>query len=673
MSVPIDYQIEEKRRKVIFRIRTHREFNETLDFFRERFPGCISKKTFKGEKDQWVWTLDYDDAITVFDEYSDSDSFSTGFSFHYHHKAKILALKDEKETTFIRRTFDESCMKYPPLGEYQLKGIKKIINQNRLMLNYEMRLGKSYVSISGLNYQMSHGLVDKMLYLCPPESLINFKREILKFNTVGITEEDIHITSMDDRKPFQNEYKIEMMTYNTFRIMCEDAYKASGQDLYRIDKKTGKKKKRDFRKPILPLEEWGTSRSIILDESQEIKNPQASQTKKILLHRHHFDYRYLLSGTPATKGVEDYFTQCLMMDDYIVGNDYNSFVRSIAKVGTSYSDYQIAYYYPEKIKKFEERASRWILKERGEDNLKLTELLVKPIFLRLTNKQRELYEALVTHTLTVIKEDNNGVLKPKAVEQKFPYMTQALEDPCLLKGKIDIDSAPILYNLVKKWKFEDNEKIPICKSLAKKWIEDEGRKIIIWSGHPETLERLKETFKKYNPVTIHGQIPIPKGSEKTTEKDKLLNEFRTNDKCKILLGSYRVIARAIEIVEATRVIYWDRVANLDFWLQSKKRNHGPNQKEDIITNPLIFEHTIEERVNEILEKNEQVDKVLFSKKSLDFETWKRIFNGEVIQDHKQIDRSKVYSTGDSYDKRRNEEKEKSSSEKKVRKGRGIPL
>jgi SNF2 family DNA or RNA helicase len=646
---PLDFEINEQKKKVIFHIGISRFFNDILDFFRENFPHTGSRLTFKGVTKQYGYTLSYLQAIRVFDEFIDEDYFDNEFTLLSRDRDYIQSLADQKETDFVRRSFDESCMKVPPLAPYQLKGIKRIINQNRLMLAYEMRLGKSYVSISGLNYLVRYGFVDKILYLSPPESLINFKREILKFNTVGITEDDIHITNMEDRKPFQDKYTIEMMTYNTFRIMCEDAYKKSGKDIYRIDKRTGKKKKIDIRTPILPLENWGTNRAIILDESQEIKNPKASQTKKILLHKQYFHYRYLLSGTPATKGVEDYFCQCLMMDEYIAGSDYNKFVGTIAKIGTNFSQYAIDYYLPDKIKKFEERASRWILRERSEENLNLTELLIKPIFIQLSNKQRQLYEALVTHTLTVIKEYNKGVLKPKAVEQKFPYMLQALEDPCLLQGKVDIDSAPLLYNLVKKWKFEDNEKVPICKSLAKKWIEDEDRKIIIWSGHPDTLERLKEIFKKYNPVTIHGQIPIPKGSNKTVEKDKLLNEFKTNKNCKLLLGSYRVIARAVEIVEATRVIYFDRVANLDFWLQSKKRNHGPNQKENIITNPLIFENSIEERINSILEKNEQIDKALFSKESLDLETWKRIFNGEIIQNHKYIDNTKVYSTGESYD------------------------
>ncbi len=58
---------------------------------------------------------------------------------------------------------------------------------------------------------------------------------------------------------------------------------------------------------------------LIFDESTRIKNYRANTTKEMLLIRHLAAVRMILTGTPITKGLEDFFTQYQFLDEDIIG------------------------------------------------------------------------------------------------------------------------------------------------------------------------------------------------------------------------------------------------------------------------------------------------------------------------------------------------------------------
>lgn len=65
---------------------------------------------------------------------------------------------------------------------------------------------------------------------------------------------------------------------------------------------------------------------LIFDESTRIKNYKANITKEMLLVRHLAAVRMILTGTPITKGLEDFFTQYQFLDEDIIGlSDFFSF------------------------------------------------------------------------------------------------------------------------------------------------------------------------------------------------------------------------------------------------------------------------------------------------------------------------------------------------------------
>lgn len=547
----------------------------------------------------------------------------------------ILAFLPKKETKKYRIPLDRSLLKYDPLGEFQEKGIKKLLTQNRLMLGWEMGLGKTFTIISALNHLVKYDKVDSLMIVAPSESIYNFKRELLKLNSFGLTDDDFYIADAENRDPMHSGKKILMMTYRTFLMINDDAYKNSFKEwkhpVNSTGKNKGKKKSLDYRKSRLDFSNWGTDgkRMIILDESHFLKNLTSRQSKVLHLNKEHFEFRYLLTGTPDPNGVEGYYSQMKFLDEGIIGEDYYEWLPSIAKVGTKFSQWGIAYYKEQGVKNFMQKIQPWISREFTEGNIKLPELIIKRNYCGLSKKQREIYEYLIVYTLEILKEQN-GKIEPKEVKNNFPFILQALDNPSLLKGKINKDRNPTLFDLVEKWKFSDHSKLEISDSILER-NASEGHKTIIWSGHPLTLDELSIYYKKYNPVVIHGRMNIPEGYSRTEYKDYLLEEFKKNPERKILLASIHVLQAAVNIVEARRTLYFDRpITSPVGWMQSRKRNHRIGQTEDVITNVLIFDRTIEERFDRRLEQKDNLNDQLCNVDSLSQEEWKALFLGDTI-------------------------------------------
>lgn len=528
------------------------------------------------------------------------------------------AMIKKPETEKFRIKYDPKLLGGTPLGDYQVEGIKQGIKQSRLYLAHKMGLGKSFITIGILNHLWHEKLIDKILIVAPTESIYNFRRELLTFNTFGLKKEEIYIANSMRRDPFQKEVKIALMTYRTFLMLSDDAYF-----------KVFKKKSKNYRTACIDLDNWGNEKAIVLDEAHLIKSRSSRWTKALHLHKHHFRFRYLLSGTPYPKGIEDLYSQIQFLDPQLLSRDYHTWIKKVAFLGTRWSDYAIREYNEEGIKEFLEEVKPWIIREFTEDNLDLPDLYVQNVYAEISKKQEKIYR----YFIKLVMENNKkkfGRINLREVFMNFPRIVLALDNPSILKGKIDPQLEPEFYKLIDKWKFEDHSKLEATTSLLKKYVEDEEKKVIIWSGHPLTIKQLGEYYKKYNPILIHGEIEIPKGVSREKHRDSLLEKFKKTKKHKVLIASYYMIARAVNIVEAPRAICFDRSWNFEIWEQMSKRNHRYGTTEDVFMRPIILENTLEERLDRILKQRASLDKDLLNYDSLNKEQWESIFGGKEL-------------------------------------------
>lgn len=539
------------------------------------------------------------------------------------------------ETEFFRGKYNEDYLASPPLAEYQTRAIKQGISQSRCMFAHKQGLGKTFIAFGVLNHLWRNGLVDRCLILCRPEGVYNLKRELLRFNTFNLKEEDIYIADAINRRPFEEDAKIVICTYRTFLMLCDDAYKASHshKKITKIETKDGKTiNRKDYVKkwlnPPIDLSTWGTGRVLFCDESHSLKNRQARWSYAVDIESDYFRFRYLMTGTPYPKNVDDLWEQFHIMDPNIIGKDYYSFLGDIAVLGTKFSVYAVRYYKEAGVERFLDRVKPWIIREFATDNLNLPEQIEERIYIHMTEKQRAIYQEFVSYRLEGIKErgiDSKHFMRE--VYNDFPRIQLAVTDPCMLQGKIEPERNMALFKKVKDYKFEDSSRVAICDSLVEKHLE-EGSKIIIWSGHPTVIENLGKHYKKYKPYLIHGAMEVEKGMTKDAYIDSIIEDFKKSPDRNILIASYYMIATSKNITEANVMIYYDRPWNWSVVDQSRERNHRPGSKFDhIMVYYLVAERSLEEKQDRVLTQRNTLDSELLKYDSLPKEEWRKIFEG----------------------------------------------
>ena len=588
-------------------------FNSLLHFLKEySFKFEKDPKGFGDRKNLWIRPVS-SDLKDIIDDLQKVEPFYITEEVKNH-------LVPVPETEYLRMNYNPSFLTTPPLGEYQERTIRQGIRQTRCYLAHKQGLGKTYMAFGILNHLVHSGSADRCLILCRPEGVYNLKRELLRFQTFGIAESDIYIADAKHRKPLENDPKVIICTYRTFLMLCDDAYKSVNN---------GELKKK-YQKPPIDFSSWGKGRVLFLDEAHSLKNRQARWSRAVKLESGYFRFRYLMSGTPYPRGIEDLWEQFNIMDENVIGLDYFDFLEKIAVLGTRFSAYQIARYKEDEIQKLLERIKPWMIREFATDNLTLPEQIEEFVYVEMSDKQKKIYQQYVSQRLKIVMQDKKPQYVMREVYRDFPHIQQAVIDPCMLKGKIDRFENPKLYDLVEKWKFEDSTRVEVCDSLVENELEKE-HKVIIWSGHPVTIMNLAEHYKKEKAIAIYGEMEVPSGISKDAYIDELIEEFKKDSEKNILIASYFMISTSKNITEANTMIYFDNPWDFSCKDQSKERNHRPTSTYDsIMIYDLVAQKTIEERQMRVLTQRRKLDEELLKYDSLSKEQWREIFEGEEI-------------------------------------------
>jgi SNF2 family DNA or RNA helicase len=500
----------------------------------------------------------------------------------------------DKEFRKFRAAINPDLVKSEWKGEYQRQGVLRGLQQNRLAWFWEMGLGKSVVMQTTMNHLIKWGRVEKYFIVCPPEGIINIALECLKFNSFGLTWDDIYIVDTVHRTPWDYpDKKVFIMTYRNLIMLHDDAYKAV----------QNKRASKIIRKNYIPWDRFGENLCLILDESQNIKNSSSKTWKIVDKAKRFFEYRYLLSGTPAPKYAADLWTQLRFLHEDSVVKDYYDFLRSVAILGTKFSQWVVNYYKDDRVKDFLDSVAYLIDRQKTKGNIELPPIVYEPIRCQMPPKQETLYRSIVDQVLTVIKHEENGRVTLYKLQNKFPYLSLVLHDPCVLQeGTLagNPNNVSIIHQL-KNWQIEDNGKFPVAASLIERYAE-EDRKIILWSGHPKIIDNLYERFSKYKPYRLHGQTVVNKGESTAERNAAVCNGFLNDRDSRLLIANYDCLSTAVNLVEVTRMIFFDRSWDASTYVQALKRANRIGSREPLVVNSLIFFNSIEEFQNTEIEK-----------------------------------------------------------------------
>ncbi len=468
------------------------------------------------------------------------------------------------------------------LRPYQEIGLLWLANMTDfnfgICLADDMGLGKTIEVISFLLHrkekykEISSGSI---LIICPTSVLFNWHRELQKF-APSLDILVYHGSERIDKKEALTEFtipnRIILTTYGIVRNEIEvlEAIPFTG---------------------------------VILDESQNIKNFKAQQTKAIL--RLKSMYRIAMTGTPIENRLIELWTLFEFLNPGLLGSQakfYKNFILPIER-----------FHNEEGSNKLKRIISPFILRRLKTDKEIIQDLPEKneiKIFLELSQEQKQLYKKTVDSTLKEI--ENLEVQESKRRGLVLRLLTQTKQICNHPYQFLHIDSSKIESS--PDYDFDDfiksSVKLERLLEMVNEILED-GEKLLIFTQFKQMGDLLKYFLEKkysFNVGWFHGGVPEKKRRE-------LVDEFQSQnlDSSPILILSLRAGGTGLNLTQASTVFHFDRWWNPAVEDQATDRAYRIGQDKNVNVYKFIALGTIEERIDKMLEeKRNLADKILSS-------------------------------------------------------------
>ena len=424
------------------------------------------------------------------------------------------------------------------LRDYQVSGFEffKTLSNYQFggILADEMGLGKTIQTIAFLLSNKDK----KSIVITPTALIYNWKNELEKFAPtlkVGL----LHAAKSERGKILDNidNYDVILTTYTTYKNDI-DKYKNINFDY------------------------------CIIDEAQNIKNPDAIITKAI--KNVNAKVKFALTGTP----IENNLMELWSIFDFIMpGYLYNK------------SKFKSIFVNNDKnIIELKNLIKPFILRRTKKEVItELPDKIEQKIIIDLEKEHKRAYKGYVNLITRKIKENNQDNITV------FSYLTK-LRQLCL---------SPEL--MVKNYQGK-NSKLDVLINIIN---DSSDEKILVFSQFTKVLEVIGKRLNEEN-------ISYSYLDGKTSAKDrvKLVEEFNTNNN-KVFLISLKAGGTGLNLTSANIVVHFDPWWNPAIEDQASDRAHRIGQKNVVNVIKLIAKGTAEERVINLQEtKKELIEDVI---------------------------------------------------------------
>ncbi len=452
------------------------------------------------------------------------------------------------------------------LRPYQLQGVSYMNFLREYgfggILADEMGLGKTIQTLAFIQYMKNSGAVGPNLIVVPTSVLPNWDREASKF------------------VPDLNR----VIVYGTRR---ENIFKKiGGADLvittYAL-----------LRRDMEELEKHEFN-SIILDEAQNIKNPNTITARSV--RQINSKMRLCLSGTPIENNLFELWSLFEFLMPGFLGSQH-AFQRGVIKP-IKEGDSETLEYLRSRVRPF-------ILRRTKAEVVKdLPPKIENVTYCALSDEQAELYSALAKklRDQVLADVDEKGMAKSQmSILDALLKLRQICCHPRLLK----MDMPGFSANLT-SGKFEAFKDMVID-------IVEEGHKVLVFSQFVQMLHVIRNWLQ---------MTDIPFCYLDGSSKDRLeqVDKFNNSPEIPIFLISLKAGGTGLNLTSADYVIHYDPWWNPAVESQATDRAHRIGQKKQVFSYKMICQNTVEEKILRLQEMKKGVAEAVIPGQ----DTWKSL-------------------------------------------------
>lgn len=486
-------------------------------------------------------------------------------------------LKKEQFAVDIPKDYIFKTKPFP----HQLDGVRFGLNKKRFLLCDDQGLGKTKQIIDLVGCLEKTENINKVLIICGVNSLkYNWQSEIETHSDekgwvlgtryrkrTGKAYEGTNKDKLDDLNNLP-DCRYLITNIETLRAMAEKVSKT--------------KYKFPIAEKLKELCDKGIISMIAFDECHKSKEPTSLQSRAMINVQ--AKYMVAMSGTPLmNKPLDLYFPL------HWLGYEQHSFYQfkqHYCTLGGWGGSEIIGYKNLEEIRAL---MSEVMLRRLKTEVLDLPEKIRKIEYVDMTSKQNQIY-----------KEVYNGVMSDL---QKIKFSNNPLS--MMIRLRQATGWTGILSQTV-----QESAKMDRMVELIEE-ISASGQKAIVFSNWESMTEVAKEKLKAYNPAYITG----------ATKADDRMNEvtrFQNDKNCKVIIGTIGAMGTGLTLTAAQNVIFLDSPWNMALKAQAEDRAHRIGTKGTVNIITLVCKNTIDERIEELVEKKGQIaDALVDGKASVD--------------------------------------------------------
>ena len=464
---------------------------------------------------------------------------------------------------------------------HQIDGVRFGLNKKKFLLCDDQGLGKTFQIINWVGCLEKTDTINKVLIVCGVNSLkYNWQSEI-----------SIH----SDEKGWVLGTRFRKTTGKAYEGSTKDKledldnlpdcrYIITNIETLRAGAEKISKTKYHFpiAEKLKELCDNGTISVIAFDECHRSKEPTSLQSRAMINVQ--AKYMVAMSGTPLMNNPLDLYFPMKWLG--YENHSFYQFKQHYCTLGGWGGSQVVGYKNLEEIRAM---MGQIMLRRLKTEVLDLPEKIRKIEYVDMTPKQNQIY-----------KEVYAGVMSDL---QKIKFSNNPLS--MMIRLRQATGWTGIISNTV-----QESAKMERMIELVNEIVAS-GQKAIIFSNWESMTEVAREKLKSYNPAYITG-------ATKADERMKEVERFQTDDKCKVIIGTIGAMGTGLTLTAAHNVIFLDSPWNMALKAQAEDRAHRIGTKGTVSVITLCCRDTIDERIEELVEKKGQIaDALVDGKISID--------------------------------------------------------
>ena len=476
------------------------------------------------------------------------------------------------------------------LRDYQKRGVSWLDYLESLGLNPcladEMGLGKSLTVLACLLKERErYDRIPPTLIIAPTSVLVNWLREIERFAPQLRTLLHQGETRLKDQPAFACACEQCDIVLTSFALARQDGW-------------------------LLQSFSW---QRVVVDEAQNMKNPQAAQTHAIL--KLSAAHRIALTGTPVENRLRDLWSIFNFLNPGYLGKEAQ--FREVFELPIQKENDQA------KSALLKKMVEPFILRRVKTDKQIINDLPDKTeqkMYCTLSVEQASLYEALV-------KDVGEQLKSARGIRRKGVILSTLLKLKQICNHPAQFLRDGSAFNPERSHKFQR------LGEMLEEVIES-GESALVFTQFTEIGEALKQYLTqicRFKTFYLHGETSL-------AQRDQMISEFQDPATgAAVFILSLRAGGVGLNLTKATTVFHFDRWWNPAVEDQATDRAFRIGQHKNVFVYKFVTIGTMEERIDAMIEDKKRLSSLVVGTD----ESWLTELDNETFQSLITLSRSAV--------------------------------